>query len=148
MAETKMVDISEKSEIKREAIAKGRIKLKKSTVELIKRKEVEKGDVIAVTKTAAILATKKTPELIPMCHPIPIEHVDVEVNLGEDFVEVVCKVSAHYKTGVEMEALTGVSVGLLNVWDMIKKYEKDQEGQYPETCIEEIKVIKKIKSSS
>ncbi len=148
MAETKMVDISQKKEVRREAIARGRIKLKRSTIELIKNNQVEKGDVVNVSKTAGILAVKRTSDLIPMCHPIPLEHVNVELNIGDDFVEATCEVLAHYKTGVEMEALTGVSVTLLTVWDMVKKYEKDSEGQYPETKIEDIEVVKKVKSSS
>ncbi|BBG23953.1 putative cyclic pyranopterin monophosphate synthase [Sulfuracidifex tepidarius] len=148
MAETKMVDISQKKEVRREAIAKGRIRLRRSTIELIRNNQVEKGDVVNVSKTAGILAVKRTADLIPMCHPIPLEHVDVELNIGDDFVEVTCEVLAHYKTGVEMEALTGVSVALLTVWDMVKKYEKDPEGQYPETKIEDIEVVKKVKSSS
>ncbi|BBG26708.1 cyclic pyranopterin monophosphate synthase MoaC [Sulfuracidifex tepidarius] len=148
MAETKMVDISQKKEVRREAIAKGRIRLRRSTIELIRNNQVEKGDVVNVSKTAGILAVKRTADLIPMCHPIPLEHVDVELNIGDDFVEVTCEVLAHYKTGVEMEALTGVSVALLTVWDMVKKYEKDSEGQYPETKIEDIEVVKKVKSSS
>ncbi len=148
MAETKMVDISEKREVRRVAIAKGKIRLKKETIRLIKENQVEKGDVITVSKTAGILAVKKTAELIPMCHPIPLEHVDVTLEIGEDYVEATCEVLAHYKTGVEMEALTGVTVALLTVWDMVKKYEKDSEGQYADTRIDEIRVVKKIKSSS
>ncbi|MCD6301671.1 MAG: cyclic pyranopterin monophosphate synthase MoaC, partial [Staphylothermus sp.] len=95
---------------------------------------------------AAIQAVKKTPELIPLCHNIPITNVKVEYEfLGEDKIKVRVRVKTTSKTGVEMEALTGVALALLNIWDMVKKYEKDEKGQYPETWIEYIKVIEKIK---
>lgn len=140
-----MVDISSKEVIYREATAIGRIKLRKETVERIKKGEIEKGNVFAVAKTAAILAVKKTPEIIALCHPIPISSVKVDIQLIEYGVEVKVTVKAVSKTGVEMEALSGVTVALLNVWDMVKKYEKDEYGQYPETVIYDIKVIEKIK---
>jgi len=146
MTETKMIDISSKDVVLREAVAEGFIKLRRETIEKIKRKEIEKGDVIAVAKTAGILAAKKTYELIPMCHPIPLEFVNVDINIEEEGLRVVTTVKAHYKTGVEMEALTATSVALLTIWDMVKKYEKDENGQYPYTQITEIKVLNKIKT--
>ncbi|EWG08233.1 MAG: molybdenum cofactor biosynthesis protein MoaC [Candidatus Aramenus sulfurataquae] len=142
----RMVDISSKDVVLREAVAEGYIKLKPSTIERIRKGEIEKGDVIAVAKVAGIMAAKKTPELLPMCHPIPLEYVNVEVELEEDKVKVRSTIRAHYKTGVEMEALTSVSVALLTVWDMTKQYEKDENGQYPSTSIEGIKVVSKVKS--
>ncbi len=144
----KMIDISGKEEIYREATAIGRIKLKKETVEKIMRGEIEKGNVFSVAKTAAILAVKKTPEIIALCHPIPINSVKVDIYPVEDGVEVKVTVIAISKTGVEMEALSGVSVALLNIWDMVKKYEKDELGQYPETVIYGIRVLEKIKRGS
>ena len=141
----KMIDISGKKEIYREATAIGRIKLKKETVEKIMKGEIEKGNVFPVAKTAAILAVKKTPEIIALCHPIPINSVKVDIYPVEDGVEVKVTVIAISKTGVEMEALSGVSVALLNIWDMVKKYEKDELGQYPETVIYAIRVLEKIK---
>ncbi|BAB65466.1 cyclic pyranopterin monophosphate synthase MoaC [Sulfurisphaera tokodaii] len=146
MTEAKIVDISSKDIVLREAVVEGYIKLRKETIEKIKNKEVEKGDVITVAKTAGILAAKKTPELIPMCHPIPLEFVDVEIKIEEEGLRVISTVKAHYKTGVEMEALTATSVALLTIWDMVKKYEKDENGQYPYTEIKSIRVINKIKT--
>ena len=146
MTEVKMIDISAKEAVLREATAEGFIKLKQSTIEKIKRKEIEKGDVISIAKTAGILAAKKTYELIPMCHPIPLEFVDIDIKIEENGLRVITIVKAHYKTGVEMEALTATSVALLTIWDMVKKYEKDENGQYPYTEISEIKVLNKIKT--
>lgn len=144
----KMVDISPKDIVLREAIAEGFIKLKKETIERIKKGEIEKGDVITVAKVAGIMAAKKNYELLPMCHPIPLEYSGLEVFLEEEGVRVRSTIKAHYRTGVEMEALTSVAVALLTVWDMVKQYEKDENGQYPTTVIENIKVINKVKSSS
>lgn len=141
-----MVDISEKPVSLREAVARGRIVLKPETVKLIREKKVEKGDVESVASVAAILAVKRTPELIPLCHPIPISHVDVDFSYGEDYVEVAVAVKSKAETGVEMEALAGVVAALLAVWDMVKKYEKDERGQYPTTRIEWVRVESKIKA--
>lgn len=147
MTEAKVVDISKKNIVLREAVAEGFIKLKKDTIQLIKEGKIEKGDVINTAKVAGFLAAKKTAELIPMCHPIPIEYIDVDIKIEEEGLRVISTVKAHYKTGVEMEALTATSIALLTIWDMVKKYEKDSQGQYPETKITEIKVIKKSKIS-
>ncbi|MGB9631458.1 MAG: cyclic pyranopterin monophosphate synthase MoaC [Candidatus Methanodesulfokora sp.] len=140
-----MVDISEKEPVLRIARARGRIKLRESTIKRIVEGRVEKGDVITVAKLAAIQAVKKTPEIIQLCHPIPIENVGVEVRIEKDYVEVEVEVKAIAKTGVEMEALSGVSAALLNIWDMVKKYEKDEMGQYPSTAISDISVLEKRK---
>ena len=141
----RMVDITGKQPVYREAVATGRIRLKPETVELIRRQGVEKGDVESVARVAAILAVKKTPELVPLCHPIPVTGVDVDFKLKDHAVEVTVRVKTTARTGVEMEALSGVAAALLAVWDMVKKYEKDAEGQYPYTRIEEIRVVKKRK---
>jgi len=141
----RQVDVSEKPVVLREAIAEGFIRLKKETLNLIREGKIEKGDVVSVAKVAGILAAKRTHELIPLCHPIPLEAVEVEVILEDEGVRVKSYVKAHYKTGVEMEALTAVSVALLTVWDMVKKYEKDENGNYPETRIEFIRVVEKRK---
>ena len=142
----RMVDISPKNEVFREAIAEGYIRLRKETIELIKEGRVGKGDVFTIAKVAAIQAVKKTPELIPLCHNIPITFIDVRFQVvGEDRVRVEAIVRASARTGVEMEALTAVIAALLNVWDLVKKYEKDESGQYPWTVIEGIRVISKIK---
>ncbi|MHA1803991.1 MAG: cyclic pyranopterin monophosphate synthase MoaC [Promethearchaeota archaeon] len=141
-----MIDISQKNTISRIATASGKIFLKKESVERIKNQLVEKGDVETIMKTAGITAVKKTPELIPFCHPIPINNVAFSINFeGENVIKLTCTVKSHAKTGVEMEALTGVSIALLNIWDVIKKHEKDENGQYPSTFISDIKVEEKIK---
>ncbi len=141
-----MIDITKKDIIYREAIAYGRIKLRKETIKLIKENKIEKGDPFQVATIAGILAAKKTPTLLPMCHPIEITNVSVECSI-EDEEHIGCKarVKAIARTGVEMEALTAVSIALLNIWDMVKKYEKDEEGLYPYTRIENIIVENKIK---
>ena len=145
--EIKMIDITEKSVVYRYARASGKIKLKHSTIEAIVENRIKKGDVISATKIVAIQSVKKTPDLLPLCHPIPITGVNVEVNpnVNESYVEVIVEVKSVGKTGVEMEALTGVMAGLLNIWDMTKYLEKDENGQYPETRIFDIRVEKKVK---
>ena len=140
-----MVDIAGKDSVPRTAEAVGRIRLKKETIEAIRAGKVKKGDPLAVAEIACIQAVKKTPDIIPMCHQIPISSVDASFALGEDYVEARCRVNATYKTGVEMEALTGVAVALLNVWDMVKYMEKDEGGQYPSTRITDVHVVEKRK---
>ena len=143
-----MVDVSGKAEVLREATAKGTIKLKTETVSLIKQGKIAKGDPLYTAKIAGILAAKKTSELVPLCHPLPLTNVEVEVKvLDESTVEVTALVKTRAQTGVEMEALTAVSVALLTVWDMTKQYEKDVGGQYPTTAIENIHVVKKLKQA-
>ena len=142
---TKMVDISDKKTSLRIARARGEIKLRKDTIWSIKKGDIKKGDVITTAQTAAILAVKNTPNLVPLCHPVPIESVDVSFDLGEEIIACECVVKAHYSTGIEMEVLVGVSVALLTIWDMVKYLEKDDSGQYPSTEIVNIKVISKQK---
>ncbi len=143
--ETSMIDISSKPVVYREATASGCIRLKKETINLIRRNSVEKGDVIVIAKIAGTLAAKNTSILIPLCHQIPITSIDVNVSLGGDFVEVSSTVKATAKTGVEMEALVAATVALLTIWDMVKQYEKDVAGQYATAKIEDVHVIQKIK---
>ena len=141
-----MIDISEKKNILRIATASGRIKLKKETIERIRKKQVKKGDVLTIAKIAVINAVKKVPDLIPFCHPIPITNVNVDFNIENDtIIKVSCTVKSVAQTGVEMEALTGVNIALLNIWDVVKMYEKDENGQYPSTIMYDIKVEEKIK---
>ena len=140
-----MIDISEKDTIPRIATASGKIKLKKETIKRIRAKKVQKGDALTIAKVSAINAVKKVPDLIPFCHPIPITNVNLDFVIEGEAVKVTCRVKSIAKTGVEMEALTGVSVALLNLWDVIKMYEKDEKGQYPSTQIYDIKVEEKIK---
>jgi cyclic pyranopterin phosphate synthase len=141
-----MVDVSGKAEIFREATATGVIKLKPETVNLIKAGKIAKGDPLYTAKIAGVLAAKKTSSLVPLCHPLPLLNVEVEVKVADETtVEVSATVKAKAQTGVEMEALTAVSVGLLTMWDMVKQYEKDADGQYPTTAIQDIRVIRKLK---
>ncbi|MEM1682326.1 MAG: cyclic pyranopterin monophosphate synthase MoaC [Sulfolobales archaeon] len=142
----RMVDIGAKSDVVRVARAEGLIKLSPSTVKLVVEGRVEKGDVFTVSKIAAISAVKKTPDILPLCHNVPITYVDVRFEVvGEDRIKVETVVKAVAKTGVEMEALVGTSVALLTIWDMVKKYEKDESGQYPHTRIEYVRVVEKVK---
>jgi cyclic pyranopterin phosphate synthase len=144
-----MVDISDKPEVHREAIATGTVKLKPTTIRLIKRGEIAKGDPLYTAKIAAILAAKKTSSLIPLCHPLPITKVEIETEvLDKSTVRVTAIVETKAQTGVEMEALTATVAGLLTIWDMVKQYEKDAEGQYSTTAIEDIHVVKKVKGAT
>lgn len=143
--EIRQVNVSGKPEVKRVAVARGFIKLRRETVERIKRREVGKGDPLQVARIGGISAAKLTPTLLPLCHPLRLEHVSVEPKLLDDGVEVEVRVEATEKTGVEMEALTAVSAALLNIWDVVKAYEKDERGQYPFTEITGIRVVRKEK---
>lgn len=140
-----MIDISDKDIVKRSATAVGEIVLKLSTVKEIEEKRIKKGDVFEVSRAAALLAIKNTHNLLPHTHPIPLEHSEINFSINENRIKVECTVKAHYKTGVEMEALVGVSVALLTIWDMVKYLEKDENGQYPITSIKNIEVVKKEK---
>jgi cyclic pyranopterin phosphate synthase len=141
-----MVDISDKPKVFREATATGTIKLKPETIRLINKGKIAKGDPLYTAKIAGILAAKKTSTLIPLCHPLPLTNVEVEIKvLDKSTVQVTSTVKTKAQTGVEMEALVATAVSLLTIWDMVKQYEKDAEGQYPSTVIENIRVAKKIK---
>ncbi len=143
----RMVDVSGKEESVRTASAEGFIRLRRETAEAILKNEVAKGNVLATANVAGVMAVKKTSEIIPMCHPLPITSVafDFDVVIGDvSGVKVRCSVKTVAKTGVEMEAITGVSAALLTIWDMVKSLEKDERGQYPETAIEGIRVVEKV----
>lgn len=140
-----MVDISGKGDVVREAVAAGKIYLRPETLAAIREGTVVKGNVLATARVAATLAVKNTSSLIPMCHPIPISSITVDFTEGEGYIETTVVVKMTGKTGVEMEALTGVSLALLTVWDMVKSAEKDKDGQYPVTRITDIRVIEKKK---
>lgn len=143
-----MIDVSGKTTVLREATATGSIYLNKKTVSLIKNQKIVKGNPLYTAKIAAILAAKKTSEIIPLCHPLPLTNVVVEVNILDDnMIQVKTSVKTKAQTGVEMEALTATSVGLLTIWDMVKQYEKDSMGQYPSTKIDNIIVEKKYKQA-
>jgi cyclic pyranopterin phosphate synthase len=143
-----MVDVSGKAEIFREATATGIINLKAETIDLIKAGKIAKGDPLYTAKIAGVLAAKKTSDLIPLCHPLPLTNVEVDAKITDTAtVSVTATVKTKAQTGVEMEALTAVSVALLTVWDMTKQYEKDSAGQYPSTAIENIHVVRKFKQA-
>jgi cyclic pyranopterin phosphate synthase len=141
----KMVEISGKSDTKRRALAVGHIKLKEDTISRIRDGKIEKGAVLTTAQVAATAAVKKTPDLIPMCHPLQITGIDIDFKFHKKEIEAIVEVKSTGKTGVEMEAITGVSVALLTIWDMVKAVEKDEDGQYPTTEITGIKVIEKRK---
>jgi cyclic pyranopterin phosphate synthase len=141
-----MVDVTAKPEIYREAKAKGTIKLKSETLKLIKAKNIEKGDTFEIAKVAGVLAAKNTSSMIPLCHPLPLTNVTVELHIVDDsIVEVEATVKTRAQTGVEMEALAAAATALLTVWDMTKQYEKDVNGQYPDTSIQNLHVVHKVK---
>ena len=141
----RMVDISGKEVIHREAEAEGVIRLREETVKAIKDGRVKKGDPLRAAEVACVMAVKRTPEIIPLCHPVPITSVKTEFELGADSLTARCRVTADYRTGVEMEALTGVTAALLTIWDMVKYMEKDEKGQYPLSSITDVRVVEKRK---
>ncbi len=141
----KMIDISAKPMVRRQATAEGRIILRKSTIKLLADGKVEKGDPLAIASVAAIQAVKSTPTSLMLCHQVPVEATRVDFSKGADSITVRVDVVAQSRTGVEMEALNAVACALLNIWDVVKKYEKDENGQYPTSRIENIHVVRKIK---
>lgn len=139
--EASMVDVGDKDIISRVAIASGFIRLKGSTLDLIYGQKIKKGDVLTVAKIAGISAAKKTAEMIPLCHQIPISHVSVDFTREEDGITIEAKVKTHAKTGVEMEALSAVSNTALTLYDMCKAVDKDMQ-------IERIRLDSKEKGES
>lgn len=142
-----MVEVGKKEIIRRTATAAGKIKLQKSTIELIESQNIKKGNVLTTAQIAAINAVKNTSNIIPLCHPLQITGIDISFSVDSDLREISSTVSVKCqgKTGVEMEAITGVSVALLTIWDMVKAVEKNNDGQYPDTTISDIKVLEKKK---
>lgn len=140
-----MIDISSKEIVERTATASGYIRLQESTVRSINEKVVKKGDVLETARVAGIGAAKRTWDLIPYCHQIPISSVNVEFDVSSNGIKTSCTVKATYRTGVEMEAVNCVEIALLTIWDMVKYLEKDKEGQYPNTEISSVKVDSKRK---
>lgn len=143
-----MVDITPKPIVHRQASATGRILLKEETIKRIRSGKIEKGDPISTARVAAVLAAKATSSIIPLCHPLPLTNVQIEEQLSKSDVTMTVTVKATAKTGVEMEALTALSAALLTIWDMTKQYEKDEDGQYPTTSIEGIRVTNKTKEKA
>lgn len=138
-----MVDVSEKASTERIAIAKGTVKMKPETLEVIEKGQAAKGDVLALSQTAGIMAAKKTPELIPLCHPLRITNVSVEFETDKksSAIDITATVKAAEKTGVEMEALTAVSVSALTIYDMCKAVDRGMK-------IENIRLVKKAGGKS
>jgi len=141
----RMIDVSDKKVVRRTATAEGVLILKESTVKAIVSGSVKKGDVVAASKLAGIQGAKATATTLPLCHQIPLTSIEIEMTPKKEGLRGRCTVSADYKTGVEMEALVGVTVALLNAWDMVKYLEKDKAGQYPETRIADVRVLRKQK---
>jgi cyclic pyranopterin monophosphate synthase len=133
-----MVDVSAKPLSARTAVAKGRISLAKATLALVRKNEIAKGDVIATARIAGIQAAKQTAHLIPLCHTIPLSDVKIEIELSRNAAEVTCTARTVAQTGVEMEALTGVAVALLTIYDMCKAVDKEME-------IGEVRLVEKTK---
>ncbi len=142
---TKMVNISSKKETRRLAVARGEIVLKESTIDAIRGGRVEKGDVLRTAEVAGIMALKRTHEIVPLCHSLQITGAEIKFALRKDKIVAECMVEAIYRTGVEMEALVGVSIALLTIWDMVKYLEKDRSGNYPTTKVRDVVVVEKRK---
>lgn len=130
----KMIDVSKKPETLREAKAAGRIRLQPHTLKLIRKNKIPKGNILEAAKIAGILAAKKTPEIIPLCHPIQIEFIAVDIALGKSEINIKAIVKGQAKTGVEMEAFSAVAVAALTIYDMCKSIDRG-------AVIEEIKLI-------
>jgi cyclic pyranopterin phosphate synthase len=136
-----MVDVSAKAETPRTAVATGSVVMAKETLALIRGGGAKKGDVLGVARLAGIMAAKRTSELIPLCHPLPLSHVDVALEVGEAEVEVTAAAETTAQTGVEMEALTAASVAALTVYDMAKAIDK-------EMAITDVVLVEKTKEES
>ncbi len=135
-----MVDVGEKAVVRRAATAAGRVRMAPETVALLQEKALPKGDALNTARIAGVMAAKRTPDLIPLCHGLNLTAVDVVFEVGEEEVGIVASARASDRTGVEMEALTAVSVAALTIYDMCKAVDKEME-------IGEIKLIEKTKES-
>jgi cyclic pyranopterin phosphate synthase len=120
----RMIDVGAKEKTERVAVARGFVAMAPATVGIVRRGESEKGDVLAAARLAGIMAAKKTPDIVPLCHPIALSAVDVEARTRRGGVEVTATVRTVDRTGVEMEALSAVSAACLTVYDMLKRYER------------------------
>jgi cyclic pyranopterin monophosphate synthase len=133
-----MVDVGRKPDQERRAIAAGRLLCQAETIEALRQEALPKGDAIAVARVAGIQAAKSTAQLIPLCHPLPLNYVAVDFEVGEREISVRCEVATRAPTGVEMEALTGVAVATLTLYDMMKSADKTMR-------IEGIELVSKVK---
>jgi cyclic pyranopterin phosphate synthase len=143
--EAQMVDVGDKPDTARRAVARGRIRLQPSTIEAVREDEIGKGNVLATARVGAIQAVKHTWETVPMCHQIPITNVETDFAVDAESIALEVAVETTGKTGCEMEALQGTTTGLNVIWDMVKAAEKEEDGQYPETAIEDVRVVAKEK---
>src|SRR6202048_3141828 len=135
-----MVDVSAKPMSARTAVAKGKIKLQRKTLELISKDRIAKGNVFATARLAGIQAAKQTANLIPLCHTLPLSDVKIDIVGAHDGAEVTCTARTVAQTGVEMEALTGVSIALLTIYDMCKAVDKKMQ-------IADVRLVKKAKTA-
>ncbi len=133
-----MVDVGRKLVVFRRATAAGKLVCQTSTIRLLKKKALPKGDVLGVARIAGIQAVKRTADLIPLCHPLPLHQIQIEFRVRSRAIEISCTVETEAKTGVEMEALTGVSVAALTLYDMCKAVDKTMQ-------ISDVRVLEKIK---
>jgi cyclic pyranopterin phosphate synthase len=140
-----MIDVTIKPVIRRLAVAVGALRLSPHTITAVKTGKIKKGDPLLVAEVAGMNAAKQTHLLIPHCHQISLDVARVDFVVSKDTIEATCTIGAQARTGVEMEALVGVTMALNTLWDMVKYLEKDEDGQYPSTEITHIKVLKKIK---
>jgi len=137
--QARMVDVGAKPIMHRQAVAGGKIFLRPDTLKLIRENGIQKGDVLAVARVAGISGGKKTAELIPLCHNIPIDRIDLDISLRSDHVEIIARASCQARTGIEMEALTAATVAALTIYDMCKAVDH-------EMVIGEIRLLEKTKS--
>ncbi|MGO9588136.1 MAG: cyclic pyranopterin monophosphate synthase MoaC [Limisphaerales bacterium] len=133
-----MVNVGHKPVQRRRALAEGRLVCQPATIRALKKRALPKGDVLAVAQIAGIQAAKRTAELIPLCHPLGLNHVEVKFRVGRAAIEIICTAETCAQTGVEMEALTGVSVAALTLYDMCKAVDKTMR-------IEGVRVVEKVK---
>lgn len=136
----RMVEVGEKEIVRRTAVAGGRVRMAPETVELMRERALPKGDVLNTARIAGVMAAKRTPDLIPLCHGLNLSHVDLDFTVNESDVEIKATARISARTGVEMEALTAASVAALTIYDMCKAVDKGM-------VIEEIKVIEKTKET-
>ncbi len=140
-------DVSAKPRLHRRAVAVGELAVSSATRKAVRAGRVEKGDPIAAGELAGLLAMKRTPELIPHCHAVPLTSSRVDLTVSSRGVKVRAEAETVDRTGVEMEALVGATIALLTVWDMVKYLEKDDRGLYPRTSLGPIRVVTKRKDA-
>ena len=134
----RMVDVSDKAITAREAVARGRVTMSADALRAVREATLKKGDALQAARLAGIMAAKRTADLIPLCHPLPLSHVEVELEVTEDAVEITAAAATSAQTGVEMEALTAASIAALTVYDMAKAVDKGM-------VVESVRLVEKTK---